>query len=87
MCLGRVHEGGGSYYGEGSGATSLELGSDWWTQEVGIRGAEVVGRSVVMEQVGERVGGLVMEGFLSEKDFELDLLWDRKPAEVLGGQG
>lgn len=88
MCLGRVPEGGGSYYGEGSSATSSELGSDWWTQEVGIRGAEVVGRSVLMEQVGDRVGGMVTEGFLGEeKDFELDPLWDRKPVEVLGGQG
>lgn len=36
---------------------------------------EAVGRSVVLEQVGEEGGGLILEGFVSEeKNFELDRL-------------
>lgn len=41
----RVPEGGSSYR-EGSVAPGPVLGSEWWRQEVGIRGAEAAGRSV-----------------------------------------
>ena len=51
------------------------MSGTWWGQEVGIRKVETVGGCVVVEQVGEVGGGLVMEGFASEeKDFEVDLL-------------
>ena len=60
------------------------LGLEYGRQEVGVRGVEAVERSVAVEQVGELGEALVMEGFVSEeKDFELDLLWDREPLEVL----
>ncbi len=83
----RVPEGVGSY-GEVSVTPGPVLGPEWWRQEVGIRGAEAAGRSVVVEQVSEIGGGLDMEGFMrEEKDFELDLLWDREPVEVLEDRG
>ena len=41
------------------------LGPEWGGQEVGIRGTEAA--SVVVEQVGEVAGGLVVKGFMSEK--------------------
>lgn len=60
----------------------MVLGPEWWRQEFSIRGVEAAGRSVVVEQVGEVGGGLVMKSFVSEeKDFELDPLWDREPVE------
>lgn len=47
----------------------------WWGQEVGIRKAEAAGECVVVEQVGEVGGDLVIEGFASEeKDFKVDPL-------------
>jgi len=59
------------------------LGPVWGGWEIGIRGAEPTGWSVVMEQVGEVGGGLVMEGFVTEeKDFALDPLRDGEPVKV-----
>ncbi|MDG2555459.1 hypothetical protein P7M41_26040, partial [Vibrio parahaemolyticus] len=52
----RVPEGGGSY-GAGSVTPGSVLGPEWWSQEVGIRGAEAGGGSVVVEQVSEVGGG------------------------------
>ncbi len=57
---------GGGIYGEDSVAPGPVLGPDRWTQEVGIRGAEAAGRSIVVKQVGEVGGVLVMDGFVSE---------------------
>ena len=83
----RVPEGGCSY-GEGSVTPGPVLGSEWWRQEVGIRGAEAAGRSVVVEQVGEVAGGLVVEGFVGEEeDYEMDALRDREPVELLEDWG
>jgi len=43
---------------------------------------------VVVEQVGEGGGGLIMEGSVSEeKDFVLDPLWDGEPVKVLEKRG
>lgn len=64
----------GGSFGEGSATSGPVLGPEWW--------------SVVVEEASEVGGSLVMEGFLrEEKDFELDLLWDREPAEVLEDGG
>lgn len=66
---------GGSHYGEGPVTPGLVLSSKWRRQEVGIRGAEAVVRSVTVEQVGEIAWGLVMEGFVGKKeDFQVDAL-------------
>lgn len=54
----RVPERGGSY-GEGS--------SEWWRQEVGIRGMEAAGGFVVVVRRGLAVEVFV-SGFVSEKD-------------------
>lgn len=53
----QVPEGGGSC-GEGSIASGLVLGSEWWRQEDGIREVEAVRWSVVVEQVGKVGGGV-----------------------------
>lgn len=43
---------------------------------------------MVVEQVGEAGGGLVVEGIMSEeKNFKLDPLCDREPVEVLEDRG
>ncbi|XP_062325496.1 uncharacterized protein LOC134026615 [Osmerus eperlanus] len=56
--------------------------------EVGIRGTEGAGGSVVVEQVGEVAGGLVVKGFVSEKkDFKVNALWHGEPVEVLEDGG
>ena len=83
----RVPEGGGSYR-KGSVTPCPVLGPMGDGQEVGIRGAELTGWSLVVEQVGEVRGGLIIEGFVrEEKDFVLYPLWDRKPVEVLKNRG
>lgn len=51
----RVSERGGSYR-ECSVAPGPVVDAEWWRQEVGVRGAEAVGRSVVVEPVGEVAG-------------------------------
>lgn len=61
-CLGTEVWGEGGSYGEGSVAPGPVLGPEWWRQEAGIRGAEAVGRRVVVEKVGEVGGAMVMEG-------------------------
>ena len=79
----RVPEGGGSN-GEGSVTPGPVLGHLWWGQEVSIRGAEAAGGSVVVEQVSEVWGGLVVEGFVGEeKNLEVNPLGDSEPVEVL----
>ena len=93
--IGAVSDGFGEWVPEGGGgngkcsvAPGPVLGSEWCWQEVGIRGTEGAGRSVMVEQICEVGGGLVMEGFVSEeKEFELDALWDREPVEVLEDRG
>lgn len=62
MCPGR----GASFVAQGP-----VLGPEWWRQVVGNRGAEAAGRSMVVEQVGEEGGGLVMEGFVSDSAFHV----------------
>lgn len=81
-----IPEGGGSN-GEGSVSPGSVLGFRD-SEEVGIRGAEVTGRGVVVEQVSEVGGGLVVEGFVGEKEeFELNTLRDGEPVEVLEDRG
>ena len=81
-----IPEGGGSN-GEGSVPPGSVLGF-WDSEEIGIRGAEVTGRGVGEEQVSEVGGGLVMEGFMGEKEeFELNTLRDGEPVEVLENRG
>ncbi len=48
-----------------------------------IRGKEAAGGSVAEEQVSEIGGGMVMKGFVGEKDFKLDVLGNREPLKVL----
>ncbi len=59
---------GGSYR-EGCVAPGLVLGPAWWRQKFGIRGAEASRGSVVVKQVSEVGGGLVMEGSVSEEEY------------------
>lgn len=43
-----------------------------------------MGKNVILEQVSEVGGGLVMKSFVSEKkDFKLNPLWGRKPVKLL----
>ena len=64
------------------------LGPEWGGQKVGIRGTEGAGGSVVVEQVGEVAGGLVVKGFVSEKkEFKVNALWDGEPVEILEDGG
>lgn len=53
---------GGSGNWEGSVSPDPVLGSEWWWQEVGIRGTDAAGRNVVVEPVGEVARGLVVKG-------------------------
>ncbi|MEQ2211533.1 hypothetical protein XENOCAPTIV_005342 [Xenoophorus captivus] len=79
---------GGSRRGGGSVTPGPVLCSEWWRQEVGIRGAEAAGRSVTVEQIGEVAWGSVMEGFVGEKeDFEINSLGDTEPVELLQNWG
>ncbi|XP_068562634.1 GRAM domain-containing protein 2B-like isoform X2 [Cebidichthys violaceus] len=55
----RVPEGGGSY-GEGSVAPCPVLGPEWKRPELGIRGAEPTGWSVVVEQVDKTCSSTVI---------------------------
>lgn len=72
----RVISRGRGSYGEGSLTPRVLTGGDW-------RWASEERRSVVVERVGEAVGGLVIETFVSEgKYFELDMLCDRKPVAL-----
>lgn len=74
-------EGGGTY-GETSVTPGLVLGPEWY--RIGVREPETARGSVVMEHVDERGGGWVMEGFVCENEnFDLNPLWDRKPAKFL----
>ncbi len=60
----------------------------WWREEVGVRRTEAMGRGVMVEEVSEVRGGLVVEGFESEEqDFELDAVRDREPVEILKDRG
>ncbi len=59
---------------ESSVAPGLVFGSEWRREEVCIRGVEAVGESVAVEQVREVGGGLLMVGFVGEKDLKLDAL-------------
>ncbi len=50
------------------------LNLDWWRHEDDIRGWDAAGGGVVMEQVIEVGGVIVMDGIVrEEKDNELDL--------------
>lgn len=70
---------GESRYGDSSGS-ALE----WWTQAVGIRGAEVAGKRVYKKLGGELAGGLVGGGFVGEEqDFEVDVLKNCDQVELL----
>ena len=77
---------GGGYYGKSS--VIPRLSPEWCRQEFGIRGPEAEGSMVVIEQVGKVGGGLDMEDFLSEeRDFVMDLLWDREPLKCVEDTG
>ena len=74
MCL------GGEFQREGGGGPVLA--PEWTGEEMVLE--EPTGWSVVMEEVGEAGGGLIMEGFVGEeKDFVFYVLWDKEPVEIL----
>ena len=82
----RVPEGGG-----GDRESSVPQGSVLGHgdgEEVCVGGTEGAGGSVRVEQVGEVGGGLVVEGFMGEKEeFKLNALANGEPVEVLEDRG
>lgn len=60
------------------------LGPEGQRKGADVQGVKVVGGSVVVEQFCEEGKGLLMEGFVSKKNFELNPLLNRKPIVVVG---
>lgn len=78
----------GGVNGGGSITAGLRLCGEWWSQEVSIRGARTAGGGMVVEQISEEGGGLVVQGFIGkEKEFESCRLWDEEPVGVLEDRG